>query len=352
MIFAITSRFNRYVLAALPFFTLMAAGCGSETGTGAGGAGGAGATGGSGGTGATGGATGGSGGTGGSAGTSGSGGGDAGSGTGIYGAFTISILDEPPPAYTKLLGLIYDGPQIDTPVLKLDRREGDCELLVPKNSFCMGGCPLGVCVDENVCQPLPATVSVGIAHVSGFKGGEFPITPLDRSNSYQPSPTLPERACDEGGTIQIRTDKFTLQGTCVAPLEVAAKVTDKIPVKTGMPVRVQWTPPTQMGASRFTIKLDISHHGGLKGVIKCDVPDTGSFEVPLALSDKLISLGLAGFPTADLKRVFTAVAPNEPNVKILVTSDVTRDLDTGVISCMDSSNCPPGQMCDRDLTCK
>jgi hypothetical protein len=349
MIFAATSRLNRCVLAALPFFALLSAGCGSENaGTGPGGAGGGGATGGSGGAGGSAGTAG----AGGSGGASGSGGSEAGTGTGIYGAFTISILDEPPPAYTKLLGLIYDGPQIDTPVLKLDTRMGDCELLVPKNPFCMGGCTGGVCVDENTCQRSPLTVSVGIAHVTGFKGGEFPITPLDRSNSYQPSPTLPERACDEGGTIQIRTDKFTLQGTCIAPLEVAAKVTDKIAVKTGMPVRVQWTPPTQMGATRFTIKLDISHHGGLKGLIKCDVPDTGSFEVPLALSDKLISLGLAGFPTADLKRVFTAVAPEEPNVKILVTSDVTRDLDTGVISCMDSSNCPPGQMCDRDLRCK
>jgi len=346
MIFATTTRLNRYLFASLPLFALLVAGCGSENGgTGAGGSGGAGGS-------ATTGGSGGSAGSGGSGGSSGAGGANADGGTGLHGALTISILEEPDPAYTKLHGIIYDGPQPETPVLKLDTREGDCELLVPKNSFCMGGCTGGVCIDENTCQPIPSTVNVGIAYVTGFKGGEITITPTDRSHSYQPSPTLPPRACDEGGALQIKTDRFTVQAKCVAPLEVAAKVTDKIPVKTGMPVRVQWTPPGQMGISRVAIKLDISHHGGLKGLVKCDVPDTGSFDVPLALSNKLISLGLAGFPTADIRRIATTAAPNEPNVKVLVTSDITRDLDTGVISCMDNTQCPPGQMCDRDLTCK
>jgi len=344
MIFATTTRFNRHLFAALPLFALLSAGCGSENdGTGIGGSGGAGGSG----------ATGGSGGSGGSSGSSGAGGTDAGSGSGIHGAFEISILDEPPPAYTKLLGLIYDGPQPATPVLKFDSREGDCELLVPKNSFCMGGCTGGVCIDENTCQAIPSTVNVGIAHVAGFKGGEISIPPAERSNGYQPLPTLPARACDEGGAIEVRTDRFTLQGKCVAPLEVAAKATDKIPVKTGMPVRLTWTPPSQMGTSRVTVKLDISHHGGLKGLIKCDAPDTGSLDVPATLTTKLISLGLAGFPTAEIRRVSTTTAPNEPNIRLLVTSDVTRDLDTGVISCNDNSTCPPGTMCDtRDLTCK
>ena len=338
MIFATTTRLNRYVCAALPLFALLSAGCGSDSeGTGTGGAGGSGATGGSGGA----------------AGSSGAGGTDAGSGSGIYGGFTISILDEPPPAYTKLLGLIYDGPQPETPVLKFDSREGDCELHVPKNSFCMGGCTGGVCIDENTCQLIPSTVNVGIAHVTGFKGGEIAIPPADRSNGYQPLPTLPPRACDEGGVIEVRTDRFTLQGKCVAPLDVTTQAADKIPVKTGMPVKVTWTPPGQMGTSRVVIKLDISHHGGLKGIIKCDAPDTGTLEVPAALTTKLISLGLAGFPTAEIRRISTTAAPNEPNVKMLVTSDITRDLDTGVISCNDNSTCPPGTMCDtRDLTCK
>jgi hypothetical protein len=210
----------------------------------------------------------------------------------------------------------------------------------------------GVCVDENNCEPPRGSVDVGIAHVTGFKGGDITITPTKPGNSYQVSPTLPPRACDEGGALEVRTDRFTLQGTCVAPLELTAKVTDKVLVKTGTVVKVSWTPPGQQGISRVEIHLDIAHHGGKKGEINCDVPDTGSFDIPLMLSNKLVSLGLAGFPTIDVRRIHTGVAPNEPNVKILVTSDITRDVDTGVVSCMDSTNCPPGQMCDRDLTCK
>jgi hypothetical protein len=359
MIFATTTRLNRYVCATVPLLALLAlsAGCGDEgAGTGSGGAGGAGATGGSGGggTGGTGG-TGGSGATGGASGSSGAGGGagtDAG-GTGLYGTFLISILDEPPPPYTKFAGQVLDGFKTQQPVLKLDSQEGACQLFVPKNPFCMGGCTAGgVCIDENNCEPARGTVDVGIAHVTGFKGGEITISPTKPANSYQPSPTLPARACDEGGALEVRTDKFTLQGKCVAPLELMTQPMEKVLVKTGTPVKVVWTAPGQAGISRVVIHLDIAHHGGKKGEINCDVPDTGSFEMPLMLTNKLVSLGLAGFPTIDVKRIHTSVAPNEPNVKIEVTSDVSRDVDTGVVSCMDSTMCPPGQMCDRDLTCK
>ena len=355
MTFANTARFNRRVFV-LPLLALLAfsSGCGDENnGTssgGTGGAGGSGATGGAGGSGATGG-SGGAGGSGGSAGKGGASGSDAG-GSGIYGTFTVSILDEPPPAYTKLLGQVYDGPQPPLQVLKLDSEEQGCQLLVPKNPFCAGGCTGGVCVDENTCQAFPATVNAGVANVSGFKGGDIVITPTDRGNVYQPTPTLPARACDEGGDIQVSTDKFTLKGECVAPLEVAIKTTEKVPVKAGMPVKLVWTPPTQTGISRMEIHLDIAHHGGKKGEINCDVPDTGSFDIPTALVTKLVNLGLAGFPTIELRRAHTSAAPNEPNVKILLTSDISRDVDTGVVSCNDDSQCPPGQTCQRDLTCK
>jgi len=355
MIFATTIRLRRYAFASLPLMALLAlsAGCGDDNGgTGAGAAGGTGGTGGAGGSAATGGtgATGGSSGSGGSGGTGGS---DAGGGTGLYGTFLISILDDLPPAYTKFSGQVFDGLKTAQPVLKLDSQEGPCQLLVPKNPFCMGGCTAGgVCVDENMCEPPRNTIDVGTAHVSGFKGGDITIVPTKPGNSYQPSPTLPARACDEGGALEVRTDRFTLQGKCVAPLELMAGPMDKVLVKTGTPVKVVWTPPGQAGLSRVEIHLDIAHHGGKKGEINCDVPDTGSFDIPQNLSDKLVSLGLAGFPTIDVRRTFTGVAANEPNVKMLVTSDITRDVDTGVKSCMSDADCTPPQTCDRDLTCK
>ncbi|HMI85200.1 MAG TPA: hypothetical protein VK550_13965, partial [Polyangiaceae bacterium] len=314
MIFATMIRFNRYVVASVPLLALLAlsAGCGSDDGGtstgasgGSGGAGGVGATGGSGGAGA-------SGGAGGAGGTAGAGGSDAGSGTGIYGAFVATLFSEPPPAYTKLIGQIYNGPQPPQQVLKLDAEEAGCQLLVPKAPFCMGGCMGGVCVDENTCMPYPMLVGVGTARITGFTGGELMLT--EPSNKiYQPTPTLPADACSEGGAIEVQTDKFTLQGKCVTSLELTAKLMEKIPVRTGMPVKVLWTAPGQAGISRVEIHLDIAHHGGKKGEINCDVPDTGSFDIPATLVTKLVSLGLAGFPTIDVKRVSRATASNEPN---------------------------------------
>src|SRR5690242_8757642 len=181
MNFANKTRFNRSVFA-FPILALLAlsAGCsdngGGTTGGSTGGSGGSGATGGAGGSG------GGSGGSGGTGGAGGSAGSDAGGGSGIYGTFIVSILDEPPPAYTKLLGQIYDGVQPPLQVLKLDSEEQGCQLMVPKNPFCAGGCTGGVCIDENTCLAFPGTVNVGMANVSGFKGGDLVITPTDRGN--------------------------------------------------------------------------------------------------------------------------------------------------------------------------
>jgi hypothetical protein len=366
MIFATTTRFNRYVFASLPLLALLAlsAGCASDKGdTGVGGAGGSGATGGAGGSGAAGGAggsgaaggaggSGATGGAGGAGGTSGAGGGDAGGGTGLHGGFGVSILSEPPPPYTKLIGQIYNGPQPPQQVLKLDSEEQGCQLLVPKNPFCEPKCTAGVCIDMNTCMDYPTLVGVGTARINGFTGGPLMLAEPSMNKVYQPSPTLPPNACAEGATIDIQTDKFTLQGKCVASLELMAKATDKIPVRSGMPVKVVWTPPGQASISRVEIHLDIAHHGGKKGEINCDVPDTGSFDIPATLVTKLVSLGLAGFPTIDVRRVSTAVAPTEPHVTLQIDSLISRDVETGVVSCNDMMPCPAGQICDRDLTCK
>jgi hypothetical protein len=364
MIFATTLRRNRQTLSALSLLATLAiaAGCSSNDGTtGTGGSGGAtggsgGATGGSGGTGGatggSGGATGGSGGaTGGSGGAAGADGGNADAGTGLHGSFVIKLKNEPPPAFTDFLGRVYSGPQPPSQVLVRDSTEGMCELLVPKAPFCRPECTGGVCVDENTCMPSPALVGVGTIAVKGLKGGDLMIPQPDTKN-YQVTPTLGPNACDEGGNIEIGAEKFTLQGKCVAPLALAAGPMDKIAVKTGMPVKLVWTPPAQTGISRIHIHLDIAHHGGKKGEINCDVPDTGSYDIPTALTAKLISLGLAGFPTIDVKRFHLAAASAEPNVKIEINSDLTREVDTGVKSCSDDTECTPPEKCQVDKTCK
>ena len=358
MIFATTNRFNRHTLAALPLAAMLAlaAGCSSDNGsTGSGGSGGStggagGATGGSGGTGATGG-TGGSGGsTGGSAGAGGAAGSDA--GTGLHGSFIITLKNEPEPAFTNFVGRVYNGPQPPSQLLTSDSKEGACELLVPKTPFCRPACTGGVCVDENTCMPNPALVSVGTAAVTGLNVGPIMVPGDPQTKIYQVTPTLGPNACAEGGTVTIVTDKFTLETKCVAPLKLQAGPMDKIPVKSGQPVKLVWDPPGQTGISRVYIHLDIAHHGGKKGEVNCDVPDTGSFDIPTMITAKLISLGLAGFPTINVKRYTSVMPSNEPNVKLEINTDLEREVDTGVNSCNEDTDCTPPQKCQADKTCK
>jgi hypothetical protein len=195
-------------------------------------------------------------------------------------------------------------------------------------------------------------VGVGTATVTGLKGAPTYTIPQSDTKIYQITPTLAPNACDEGGNVTVATDNFTMTGKCVAPLTLAAGPMDKIPVRSGSPVKITWTPPAQPAISRVYIHLDIAHHGGKKGEVNCDVPDNGSYDMPAGIISKLISLGLAGFPTINVRRYFAATAASEPNVKIQIDTDLEREVDTGVTSCNDDSQCTPPAKCQADKTCK
>jgi hypothetical protein len=254
-------------------------------------------------------------------------------------------------AFTKFLGVVFDGPSPPSMVTKLDTAMGDCELMVPVAVFCSPSCSAGVCTSENVCTPYPTPQNVGQVHVTGLGPTEVVMDPIEPRFSYQPSVTLPNPSCSEGGTVKVTTDKFTIEGKCVAPLELLTP--EPIPVMSGKAVPLTWTAPGVSGISRVKIKLEVAHHGGAKGHIQCDVPDSGSFSIPEPLVTKLVSLGLAGFPTVVVTRVSTASADKESEVKLMVSSGTERAVDTGVISCSsDDTQCPTGQTCQPDLRCK
>jgi hypothetical protein len=102
------------------------------------------------------------------------------------------------------------------------------------------------------------------------------------------------------------------------------------------------------------VSIDISHHGGIKGIIECDAEDTGSLELSAALLTELLNLGVAGFPTIHISRRFvgsTTIAPGR--VELAVVSDVLIPVEIpGLTSCNDDSSCPNGQTCQADETCK
>ena len=89
-------------------------------------------------------------------------------------------------------------------------------------------------------------------------------------------------------------------------------------------------------------------------MIECDADDTGSLEIAAPLVTELINLGVAGFPTIIVTRKSvgsTTIA--QGRVDLIVSSDVEHEVQvSGVTSCTDDMDCPSGQTCQSDLTCK
>ncbi len=114
-----------------------------------------------------------------------------------------------------------------------------------------------------------------------------------------------------------------------------------------------WTPPAAGAASKIALKLDISHHGGSKGKIECEVADSGSLTLSAAMMTRLLDLGAAGFPTVEVTRQATTHAlATSGRVELMISSQVERPVTVpGVRSCTEDENCVAPETCQSDLTC-
>jgi hypothetical protein len=272
--------------------------------------------------------------------------------TGPQGNFNVQLFEAnaelSSPARSAVIGIIADGPTPAQIQMKLDSSNGDCQLYIPWAPFCSTACGTAICTADDTCTPYPKWLDVGTVTVTGL-GADLMLTAV--AGNYQ-GPTLPFPPCTEGGAISVTSSTFSMHSKCIAPLLVTTPA--PIPVRASMPVALAWTPPAAGTGSRVKILLDIAHHGGEKGEIRCDVADTGSFSIPEPLVTKLVNLGLAGFPTIGLERYTVGADAANANIKVLVSAPVERSVDTGVLSCTEDKDCPTGKACDSsgDKTCK
>ncbi|WP_437982384.1 hypothetical protein [Sorangium sp. So ce117] len=309
-------------------------------------------------------------GSGGSAGGSGGSGGSTGSGeptgdpTKLVGAFQVRSLPSAEPGAagsTAVIGKIYDGPTPAQLVWEMQAEEGGCQLLTPRVPFCNEPCGgSAVCVEDDTCQPYPAAHSAGNVTVTGLnlESGEASLVMSPTANNYQPPAgvKLLYPPVDEGGVLRFEASgdffsAFTVEAKGVSPLDL---LNETIALDPAQPLQLEWTPPGQAGISKVYVKLDISHHGGTKGMIECNVEDTGSLDVPASLVKQLLDLGVAGFPTIIVTRrsVGSATIP-AGRVDLVVSSQIEQAVViAGLMSCNDDSQCPEGQTCQSDLTCK
>ncbi|MET0342478.1 MAG: hypothetical protein ABW252_15850 [Polyangiales bacterium] len=266
------------------------------------------------------------------------------------------------PGFTSLLGKVYRGPLPEALVWEPKASAEGCTLSTPRVPFCEEGCGTGICVEDGVCKPSPATVNAGTLTVKGIRteAGQtsFTVSPI-RNNYITPGAVrLPYPAFDEGAAIEMTTSggdiaPIALTSSGVAPLTLSGGTAGGYPLERGKPLALAWNKPGASSKSRIQVKLDISHHGGTKGKIECDVDDDGALSIPASLTDALVDLGIAGFPTVMVTRSAigsTSTALGRVDLRIYGYVE-TAVVIPGLVSCTDDSECGGGKTCRDDKSC-
>ncbi|MBL8685604.1 MAG: hypothetical protein JNK05_40885 [Myxococcales bacterium] len=290
-------------------------------------------------------------------GTDGGGNGDASSGA-VTGTFRVALVAPTmmTPGQTTVVGRIQNGESPSQIIWTEAMRSGDCALVTPRVPSCTPGCgSSAACVADNTCQPYPTAQNAGTVTITGL--GASPITLVSAANSYQlpAGTTLAYPPFADGAALSLAIGgagaipAMSVTGTAIAPLAVTSQ---NLMVAASTAVNLTWTAGAAASDARIKVKLDISHHGGTRGMITCDTADDGSLEIAAPLVTALVSLGVAGFPSIVVTRERASSAAAMPSVKMLVVSDVEQYVTVpGVRSCTTDDDCMGNGRCRDDLTC-
>ncbi len=288
----------------------------------------------------------------------------AATGGAISGTFQVQLVapSGTTPGYTNVVGRVQLGETPETTAWTEALTDGDCRVLTPRIPFCATPCgSTAACVADNTCRPYPTSQSAGTVRMTGLRtaSGAMPIELTLVANNYQPpgSVTLPFPAFSEGDALRIEAGgagaipAFAVDGRGIAALTVMSTMLQVAP---NTPVELQWTAPGAMGpGSRVKVKLDISHHGGTRGMISCETADDGSLTIGAGLVTRLVGLGVAGFPSIVVTRENVGSANvGTGRVHMVVSSTVERYVTVpGVRSCTSNDDCMGMGNCRADLTC-
>lgn len=295
--------------------------------------------------------------------SAGAGGAASGDPSKLVGSFQVKLIpadDLGATATTSIVGKINDGPTPVTTIWEEPQPDGDCTLTTPRVPFCTTPCGgSAACVEDDVCLAYPTVHSAGAVTMTGIRAtdGSAPLALLLVAGNYQAPPSVPLAypAFAEGDAVTLAAageyfPPFSLSSKGIAPL--ALKSTG-LALKSGQPLALTWTKGAESSAT-IHVRLDISHHGGSKGQIECETADSGALTVSAALISKLLKLGVAGFPSVIVTRHAigsTVIAPGRVELEISSTVEQSVTVD-GLNSCTKNADCPDGQQCQNDLSCK
>jgi hypothetical protein len=266
------------------------------------------------------------------------------------GGFLVTLAED----YTGASGQVLDG-IVPGNVPDLVQTEGACQLMQARSLHCDPGCVPGeACTESGDCIPYPERSSVGGVTITGL----FEALSMEAKwgNTYTNQGSMVHPGYPVGSDIALvaeggEFDPFSLRGFGVEALEQSGA--SEIVIEAGSPTVLSWGPPTVDGPVKVHIELNLNNHGSTSAWIACDVEDTGAFALPASLLDALYAIGVSGFPSLSMsRRSADAVTISQGCVEFLVHSD--REIPvaiSGVTSCTQDQQCPPGQSCGADLAC-
>jgi hypothetical protein len=278
----------------------------------------------------------------------------------LLGTFAVTLVapTSTTDGFTSVLGRVYDAPMPQQLAWDIADSAQGCELRIPVVPFCEPSCgTTAVCTKEQGCVAYPAAQDLGTVTMTGLQASAIEMKPIAGTYQLPPEIHLPHPPTEEGAAIGLQTGAtavgpFQIKGKGIAPLQLLGP--ELVPLDGAAPLILQWEPPADTKASRIQIKVDISHHGGLKGVIECDADDDGELAIEASLLEQLIGLGTAGFPTINVTRIATSgTRLDSGRLLLTVLSRVERALDVpGVVSCNDDDECATGQTCATSRVCE
>lgn len=264
---------------------------------------------------------------------------------------TQSATESASAAYTQVIGSVRPEVLPARTPFAMTASDGDCELWEPEVPFCDPACSgADICLPSGECYAAPSALDVGEVTLSGVltEEGEdtFTMTALPPGNAYQPmgfSVAYPPFAV--GDTVELRAaggelEAFSAQTVGIEPLEL--RTTEPADFVSGQPLTIEWV--AGGAGSKILVDVDISHHGGARGEVRCSTEDDGSLEIPAGLVTALIDLGAAGYPVARVSREATRYAETSAG-PVQLTTDSVELLDLripGVDSCVEFADCPSG----------
>lgn len=243
-------------------------------------------------------------------------------------------------------GTILDG-VVPTSIPEVVTEQDGCKLLRRRNLSCSPACSSSeTCGEDGKCIAYPRQISVGVVTIDGLtrpvsmtaqQPGAVYFAPGQDNPPFSPNVLVRLSA---SGFEQIKG--FELFGRGSEPLiEAPSWVLEE-----GKKLELAW--PAGSEATTVGIELTIDQHGTSPLSLTCELPDTGSGEIPAELIKQMITSGVSGFPNGRIQRhSLDHVDGKLGCIELTVGSTLAaRVRVAGFTPCKSDKDCPSGTTCD------